>query len=226
MIPWETIDQARVPGLGETVTLRKRGEEYSIRTRETELMNSRVHGSEDELARETLSRLSPKDSIRILIGGLGMGFTLAAALENAGPNSRITVAELIPAVVDWNKHHLGHLAGTPLTDSRVQVKTEDVMALIQQKASAWDAILLDVDNGPKGLTRAENNRLYTRSGIENSRRALTPGGIFSVWSAADDPAFTRLLNQCRFKTDIVRVRARKPGKGARHTIWLAQKRHR
>ena len=223
MIPWETIDQAEVPGFDETVTLRKRGDEFSIRTPETELMNSRIHGSEEELAKETISRLKSQDSLDILIGGLGMGYTLAEALKHTGQQTRITVAELIPAIVEWNRTHMGHLSGSPLDDTRVRVETGDVMTLINKKAAAWNAILLDVDNGPKGLTRKSNDRIYSRSGLEKSYRALVPGGILSVWSAADDPAFTRRLKQCRFSVETIRVRARKPGKGARHTIWLAQK---
>ena len=223
MIPWEIIDQAQVPGFNETVTLRKRGDEFSIRTPETELMNSRVHGSEDDLAAETLNRLGGQSGQTLLIGGLGMGYTLAAALAQAGPDSRITVAELIPAVVEWNRTHLAHLAGRPLDDNRAAVITGDVMDLIKENARAWDAILLDVDNGPRGLTRKSNDRIYSRKGLEKSFRALKPGGILSVWSAADDPVFTRRLKQCRFAVETIRVRARRSGKGARHTLWFARK---
>ena len=223
VIPWEVIDRAKVPGHKGEVTLRKRGTEFSIRTAETELMNSRIHGSEDALAVLTCSRIKQKSGLRILIGGLGMGFTLAAALELSGPDTLIIVAELIPAVVGWNREHLGHLAGMPLDDPRVSVQEEDVAKTIQKKKSAWDAILLDVDNGPEGLTRKANDRLYGRSGLETSFFALRPGGILAVWSSGADDAFTRRLMQCGFQTETITVRARTSQKGSRHTIWLAKK---
>lgn len=223
MIPWEEIDRAEVPGHEGEVILRKRGLEFSIRTAETELMNSRVHGSEDDLAKLSCQRIKQKNGQRILIGGLGMGYTLAAALEESNPDTRIIVSELIPAVVEWNRKYLGHLAKNPLSDPRVLVKEEDVMKTIKKKKSAWDAILLDVDNGPEGLTRKANNRLYGRAGLESSFMALRSKGILAVWSSGEDDAFTRRLNQSGFKTKAVSVRARKSGKGSRHTIWLAEK---
>lgn len=223
MIPWETIDRAEVPGHEGTVTLLKRGMEFSIRTAGTELMNSRLHGSEDALAALTCGRIKRKTGTRILIGGLGMGYTLAAALAHSAPDSRITVSELIPAVVRWNRVYLGHLAGMPLMDVRVSVEEEDVAQTIGKATSVWDAILLDVDNGPDGLTRKANDRLYGRSGLETSFSALRPGGILAVWSSGVDAAFTRRLKQCGFYTETLNVRARERGKGGRHTIWLAQK---
>jgi spermidine synthase len=223
VIPWKEIDRAKVPGQQEEITLRQRGHEFSIRTIETELMNSRLHGSEDELAKLTCSRIQQKSGVKILIGGLGMGFTLSAALEHSRADSLILVSELIPAVVRWNREHLGHLAGMPLDDPRVSVKIEDVAKTIKDEKFAWDAILLDVDNGPEGLTQKANDRLYSESGLKTSFLALCPGGILAVWSSKADDAFTRRLNHCGFKTQVVSVRARKPGKGSRHTIWLAQK---
>ena len=223
MIPWEEIDRAEVPGHEGEVTLLKRGTEFSIRTAGTELMNSHLHGSEGALAELTCSRIKRKSGLKILIGGLGMGYTLAAALEQSEPDTLITVSELIPAVVRWNREHLGHLAGMPLDDPHVSVEEEDVVETIRKRKSAWDAILLDVDNGPDGLTRKANDRLYGRSGLKTSFSALQPGGILSVWSSGADEAFTRRLKQCGFQTETVSVRARKPGKGGRHTIWLAGK---
>ena len=223
MIPWEEIDRAEVPGHEGDVTLLKRGAEFSIRTAGVELMNSRRHGSEDALAELTCRRLKRKSGLRMLIGGLGMGYTLAAALGQSEPDTRITVSELIPAVVRWNREHLGHLAGTPLDDARVSVQEEDVAETIQKRKSAWDAILLDVDNGPEGLTRKANDCLYGRSGLKTAFSALRPGGILAIWSCVADEAFTRRQKQCGFRTETVTVRARKPGKGARHTIWLAEK---
>ena len=223
VIPWEEIDRAKVPGHEEEVRLLKRGSEFSIRTPGAELMNSRVHGSEDALAELACRRLKRSSGLRILVGGLGMGFTLAAALELAQPDTRITVSELIPAVIRWNREHLGHLAGMPLDDPRVSVAQEDVGETIRKKKSNWDAILLDVDNGPAGLTRKANDRLYGKSGLIDTLCALRPAGILAVWSSGADEAFTRRLKQSGFQTEIVTVRARKPGKGARHTIWLAGK---
>jgi len=201
----------------------RRGAEFSIRIAGAELMNSRAHGSEDALAELTCSRLRRKLARRLLIGGLGMGFTLAAALEQSGPDAMVTVSELIPAVVGWNREHLGHIAGRPLQDPRVSVAEEDVGHTIRKNKSFWDAILLDVDNGPAGLTRKANDRLYDRSGLDAAYCALRPGGILAVWSSGADSAFTRRLKQSGFKPDTVTVRARKPGQGARHTIWLAAK---
>jgi len=223
VIPWEEIDRAEVPGGEEEVILRKRGTEFSIRIATMELMNSRLHGSEDALAELTCNRISRKTGRRILIGGLGMGYTLAAALQHSGDDSLITVAELIPAVIRWNREHLGHLAGNPLDDGRVFVQQEDVAETINRKKSTWDAILLDVDNGPDGLTRKVNDRLYGMSGLKNAFFALRTGGVLSIWSSGTDEQFTCRLKQCQFQTEIVTVRARKPGKGAKHTIWLATK---
>lgn len=223
MIPWEEIDRADVPGGEGEVILRKRGTEFSIRTDTTELMNSRLHGSEDALAELTCNRIARKNKQRILIGGLGMGYTLAAALQHAGYASLITVVELIPAVVRWNREHLGHLAGNPLYDGRVSVLEDDVAAIISSKKNTWDAILLDVDNGPDGLTRQANDRIYGMGGLQKAFRALRAGGILSIWSSGADEHFTRRLKQCQFQTETVTVRARKSGKGSRHTIWLATK---
>ena len=223
MIPWQEIDRSAVPGHEGEVVLLKRGAEFSIRTAGTELMNSRRHGSEDALAELACSRMKGKTRLRILIGGLGMGYTLAAALEQSDADTLITVSELLPAVVRWNREYLGHLAGMPLDDPRVSIEEEDVAKTITKRKSAWDTILLDVDNGPDGLTRKANDRLYCISGLTTSFSALRPGGILAVWSAGVDEAFTRRLKQCGFQTETVIVRARKPGKGGRHTIWLAGK---
>jgi spermidine synthase len=223
VIPWEEIERAEVPGHEGEVILLKRGEEFSIRTAGTELMNSRLHGSADALAELTCSRIKRKSRQRILIGGLGMGYTLAAALKQSDPDTLITVSELIPAVVRWNRERLGHLAGMPLDDPRVFVEEEDVAKTISKRKSVWDAILLDVDNGPEGLTRKANDRLYGRPGLKISFSALCPGGILAVWSSGPDEAFTRRLKQCGFRTEVVTAPAHKTGKGGRHIIWLAGK---
>jgi len=223
VIPWEEVDRVKIPGDEGDIILLKRDTEFSIRTAGTELMNSRLHGSEDALAKLTCSRIKRKSGARILIGGMGMGYTLAAALEQTGPDTFITVSELIPRVVRWNRKHLGYLAGMPLNNPMVSVKEEDVAQTIGEKESVWDAILLDVDNGPDGLTRKANDRLYGESGLKKAFSALCPGGILAVWSSGIDEAFIYRLKQCGFQTETITVRARKSGKGGRHTIWLAEK---
>ncbi|WP_300460416.1 hypothetical protein [Desulfobacula sp.] len=223
MIPWEEIDRARIPGQEDILTLAKRGTEFSIRISGTELMNSRCHGSEEALAELTCSRIKHTPGLRILIGGLGMGYTLSAALEHSTPDTRITVSELLPAVVAWNRDYLGHLAGMPLDDPRVSVREEDVAKTIRKEKAAWDAILLDVDNGPEGLTRRANDRLYAGPGLELSFFALRPGGILAIWSSGTNDVFTRRLKRTGFATQPITTRARKSGKGGRHTIWLAKK---
>ena len=223
MIPWKEIDRVNVPGNEGEITLLQRGTEFSIRIAGTELMNSRVHGSEDALAELACHRMTDRTGVQILIGGLGMGYTLCAALEHSGPDAQVTVAELVPAVVQWNREHLGHLAGMPLSDPRTAVRQDDVANVIQEKKSSWDAILLDVDNGPDGLTQTANDRLYSSKGLAQAFWALRPGGILAVWSCASDEAFTLRLKRCGFKTQKIGVRARKSKKGSRHTIWLAAK---
>ena len=217
MIPWEFLAEASVPG-GETLKLSKRGEEFSIRVDGYELMNSRAHGSEEVLAQEGIKRLKGDTPKKILIGGLGMGYTLRAALDAAGEEDTITVAELVPELVEWNRNHYGHLAGHPLNDPRTKVFVGDVGDAMAQ--GPWDAILLDVDNGPDGLTRSENSSLYSRQGLLKAKGHLAPGGILGVWSAHDDPAFTSRLKKCNMKVDIVRIKARIK-RGSRHTLWYA-----
>lgn len=223
MKPWEELDRAQIPNEDRELIFRKRDTEFSIRTATTELMNSRVHGSEDALAELVCKRLRRNHDPSVLIGGLGMGYTLAAALLNSSPETRITVVELVPEVIRWNQEYLGHLAGFPLTDSRVSVQNGDVAQIITTKKATWDAILLDVDNGPEGLTREANDQLYGLPGLLAAFSALSPGGILAVWSYAADKAFTSRLKKCQFQTEVVSVRARKSGKGRRHTIWIATK---
>ena len=223
MIPWTEIDRAKIPGHEGEITLLKRDAEFSIRTAGTELMNSRRHGSEDALAKLTCDRIKRTSGKKILIGGLGMGYTLSAALEQSEANTLITVAELIPAVVKWNRQHLEHLAGKPLKDPRVTVNEEDVAETIRQGEAIWDAIILDVDNGPNGLTQKANDHLYSKPGLKTAFSALCAGGVLSVWSSGSDEGFTRRLKHCGFRVETVTVRDRKPRKGSRHTIWLAKR---
>ncbi len=223
MIPWENIDQSKIPGSQELITLQRRGEEYSIRTAGTELMNSRQHGSEDALATLTLDSITQVSNIQVLVGGLGMGYTLASALKISKPDASIVVSELIPAIVKWNKTHLGHLAGRPMDDPRVKIQICDIAKIISKSTAKWDAILLDVDNGPEGLTQKANDRLYSTVGLNKAFNALRAGGTLAIWSCDPNPKFTLRLKQCGFITKPHTVRARKSQKGSKHVIWIAQK---
>lgn len=223
MIPWSLLDTAKVPdGFGE-LRLMRRGEEFSIMSGAIELMNSRLSGSEKALAALACARLRPVARPRLLIGGLGMGFTLRAALAETGPQAQIVVAELVPAVVAWARGPMAGIFGTSLTDPRVSLFEGDVGDLIRAGGAAYDAILLDVDNGPGGLTRAANDGLYDANGLRAARAALRPGGILAVWSSGPDRDFTARLRRAGFTVEEARVRANGKGGGARHVIWIAAK---
>ncbi len=225
MIPWELLDSAPVTGDRGELRLYRRREEFSILVSGGggELMNSRVHGSEDALAELACSPLADRNGPRVLIGGLGMGFTLAAALKQLPESAEVVVAELVPAVVKWNRELLGGLAGHPLDDPRTAVRVGDVGAVLKRERSAFDAILLDVDNGPEGLTRRENDWLYSFKGLDAAFDALLPSGVLAVWSAGPDGAFADRLRQVGFDVEETVARAHGPKKGARHTIWLAKR---
>lgn len=223
MTPWILLDSAPVPGAGGELRLYRRGDEFSIKIAgRGELMSSRVHGSEDALAEQTCARLAEGIQPRLLIGGLGMGFTLAAALRHIGAQGRVEVAELVPAVVAWNRGQLGEVAGHPLRDPRVSVREGDVARVLTAARSAYDAILLDVDNGPEGLTRKENDWLYGVNGLNAAYAALRPQGVLAVWSAGPDPGFAQRLRKVGFEVTEARVRAHGT-KGARHIIWFARR---
>lgn len=223
MTPWTLLDTAQVPGNGGELRLYQRGSEFSIKlTGRGELMNSRVHGSEDALAEMTCARLVDGGAPRLLIGGLGMGFTLAAALRHLGSEAQVVVAELVPAVVSWNRGVLGEHAGCPLDDSRVTVRVGDVAGILRAERQAYDGILLDVDNGPEGLTRKANDWLYGVNGLNAAYGALRPHGVLAVWSAGPDRDFAQRLRKVGFDVDEVRVRAH-GSKGARHVIWFARR---
>jgi spermidine synthase len=221
LIPRALVDTAPMPGGGE-LRLIRRGEEYSIMLGANELMNSRLSGSEEELARIACARIRGRPRARVLIGGLGMGFTLRAALDALGSDAEVTVAELVPAVVEWARGPLAHLFGTSLDDPRTRLVAADVAEQIGP-AGAWDAILLDVDNGPQGLSVAGNDRLYDRRGLAAAERALRPGGVLAVWASEPDAGFTRRLGQAGFEVEEVAARAR-GGRGARHRLWFATRR--
>ena len=214
------VDTAPIPGGGE-LRLFSEGDHYAIKIGGGgDLMSTRTHGSEDALATITCARIAAARNPRILIGGLGMGFTLAAALARLGEDARIVVAELVPGVVTWNRGPLGRHAGNPLDDPRVDVHECDVAAVIKAARSSLDAIMLDVDNGPDGLTRVGNDWLYGLQGLAASMAALRPNGVLAIWSAHPDRRFAERLRQSGFEVDEVSVRAH-GGKGARHLIWLA-----
>lgn len=223
MNPWILLDQITVPGDGGVMKLYQRAHEFSISIKNDELMNSRMHGSEDALAELACKRVADREKPRVLIGGLGMGFTLSAALAHLDSNAEVVVAELVPAVVQWNRTHLAELAGHPLEDPRVTVRQSDVRRLIKAGKGTYDAILLDVDNGPDGLTHEGNDRLYTHGGLAAAKAALKPGGILAVWSAEPDKSFSKRLRGSGFKMEEISVRARGKRGGRRHTIWLAEK---
>ncbi len=222
MIPWQHLDTSAIPGGSGGLRLMQRGTEFSIRLRGVELMNSRLSGSEEALATMTRERLGERRRMRILIGGLGMGFTLRAALATFAEDAEIIVAELVPAVVAWARGPMAAVFGTCLDDPRVHVEITDVGQAMRSNRS-FDAILLDVDNGPEGLTRQSNDRLYGLEGLAEARAALTPGGVLAVWSQGPDPKFAQRLRRAGLAVDEVRVRANKGRSGARHVIWFAGK---
>jgi spermidine synthase len=227
MTPRELLGSAIVPGGGEELRLFRRGRDFMIVLDRNELMSSRMSGSEEALAVMTCERLGAGSGSlkkpKLLIGGYGMGFTLRAALAALGAGARITVAELVPEIIDWARGPMVEMMAGCLDDPRVTVVFDDVAAIIAAEPAAYDAILLDVDNGPDGLTRDANDRLYSMAGLAGAKRALKPGGILAIWSAGPDAAFSKRLNQSGFATDEVVVRARSNGAGPRHVIWFATK---
>ena len=220
MIPWVLLDKATTPG-GGALRLMQRGSEFSIRLGANELMNSRLGGSEEALAAIPCARIRDRPAPRLLIGGIGMGFTLRAALAALGDGAEVVVAEIVPAVVKWARGPMAPLFSESLSDPRVSVIEGDVARLIGSARSAYDAILLDVDNGPEGLTREANDALYHGAGLRAARVALRPGGILAVWSSGPDRSFTARLHGAGFGVEEIRARASRSGGGARHVIWVA-----
>ena len=217
------LDTARIPGDGGELRLFADGEHFSIKIAGGgDLMSTRMHGSEDALAQVACQRIAGRKRARVLIGGLGFGFTLAAALAQLDAEAEVVVAELVPEVIVWNRGDLGAHAGRPLDDPRVTVREADVGAVIKAERNAWDAILLDVDNGPDGLTRTGNDRLYSIAGLVASFAALRANGVLTVWSAHPDRTFTTRLRQAGFAVEEIPTRAH-AGKGARHMIWAGMK---
>jgi spermidine synthase len=222
MVPWVRLDVATIPGGGELRLLR-RGAEFSIMLGMNPLMNSRMSGSEQALANLTCARLAGRPRPQLLIGGLGMGFTLRSALAALPAEATVIVAELVPAVIAWAYGPMAELFGSSLADPRLTLHEADVGKLIAAPDTPYDAILLDVDNGPDGLTQSGNDRLYSAAGLKAAKAALRPGGVLAVWSVAPDAAFTQRLERAGFAVEETRVRAHGRS-GPRHTIWLATRR--
>jgi spermidine synthase len=222
MIPWIHLDTAAVPGGADTLKLMQRGDEFSILAGTRTLMNSRMSSSEIALAELACARLRGRRNCSVLVGGYGMGFTLRAALAELGADARIVVAELVPAVITWARGPMAKLTAGCLDDPRVAVHEGDVGKLMASERARFDAIVLDVDNGPDGFSRNANDGLYTASGLAAARTALAPKGVLAVWSAQPDPEFTRRLGSAGFAVEQTRVRANK-GRGSWHTIWIAAK---
>jgi len=218
MKPWKVIDRAPAPGGGELV-LHQRGEEFAIRVNGRELMSSRQHGSEEKMAEVACARLAGKHP-RVLLGGLGLGYTVRATLDRLPSNAEVVVSELIPAVITWNQGVLAPLAGRPLEDPRVRVEARDVGELLREAEGEYDAVLLDVDNGPEALTQEGNRWLYGERGLTAIQRALKPRGVVVVWSASPDRAFATRLRRVGFDTEVVETPARGKGGGPMHTLFI------
>lgn len=216
------LDTAPIPDNGGELRLFEAGDDFVIKIAGGvgELMSTRRHGSEDALAEIACRKIAHRPQPRVLIGGLGMGFTLASALRHLGENAEVIVAELVPGVVAWNRGVLGGKAGQPLLDKRASVRETDVALILKAETQAYDAILLDVDNGPAGLTHKDNDWLYSMDGLACCRQALRPRGVLAVWSAGPDRKFTERLKKTGFKVEELQVHAHGK-KGTRHTLWMA-----
>lgn len=219
---WDLLDEAGIPGSEERLRLYRGKDDFFIKITSVsgELMSTRKFGSEVALGKLPCERIKNRNEARVLIGGLGMGFTLSAALGALGANAEVTVAELIPAVVEWNRGPLGERSGFPLNDPRTRVHVGDVGEVLRKNTNAFDVIALDVDNGPEGLTVKDNDRLYANAGILMAQQALKPGGVLAYWSAGPDPGFRERLRHCGFVVEEMQVYAH-GRKGTKHTIWLA-----
>ena len=222
MKPWETLARRRAPD-GTTLELRRRAHEYLILAGGYDLMSSEDEGSSRALADLGCAHLGRADAPRVLVGGLGMGYTLRAALDAVGPRAVVEVAELAEAVADWNREELADLAGRPLDDRRAKLIVGDVGDVIGRAKARYDAILLDVDNGPEALAHPQNEALYGRRGLERAYLALRPGGVLGVWSFSDEPKFTARLRRQGFHAAVERVAGSRKGRGRYHWIWIARR---
>jgi len=221
MLPRILLGTALIPDTDKEMQLYQSGDLFSIKIPgRGDLMNSRMHGSEKALADLACEKLGDNAKPRLLIGGLGMGFTLAAALKAVGPDAEVVTAELVPEVVEWNRTLIGAPAGNPMSDKRSHVVVGDVADIIRQEPAGFDAIMMDVDNGPEALVRRENDWLYGSAGLRATRAALRPRGVLAVWSSSPDRAFSKRLRQAGFNVREHVVRPHRPGKGPRHHIWI------
>lgn len=222
MLPWERLGTAIAPD-GEPLELRRRGHEYRIWAGKHELMSSEDEPSSRSLAELGCAHLTRDAAVRVLVGGLGMGFTLRAALDRVGPDGIVEIAELVPEVVTWNEGPLGPLAGHPLRDPRAKLFRGDVRTCIRKASTFYDAILLDVDNGPIKVAHASNDALYSERGIREAFAALRPGGVLGVWSLLDDARFTARLERRGLDVKVHRVFGSRKGRGREHVIWIAKR---
>ena len=224
MNPWQLLGRAQTPGGGAELVLYRRDSEFSLKADNRELMNSRVHGSEEAMSRLGCQNLAKHPSARVLIGGLGMGYSLRAALDILGDDAQVVVAELVPAVVEWNRGVLADLAGRPLDDGRADLHETDVVQLIKASRAGYNAILLDIDNGAEAMVRKGNDWLYSLPGLTATYAALRRGGVLATWSAGPQPAFVKRLRRAGFEVDEVKVRARSGSSrkgGGHHIVWIA-----
>jgi spermidine synthase len=221
MIPWKVLDAANVPGGKEVLTLKQRGTEFVIALGDNQLMSNRLSATEQALATMACDAFRGAKAPKILIGGLGMGFTLRAALKIMGPQARIDVAELVPEVVKWARGPMAEIFEGCLEDPRTRIHVKDVGELIRAARLEYDAILLDVDNGPEGLSRIANDALYDDKGLRAAHAALRPGGVLAIWSSAPHAEFAARLRKTRFAVKEIAVRAKGPRGGAQHLIWTA-----
>jgi len=219
MKPWETLGSARTPD-GTLLSLHQRGEELVIRADGKDLMSNRAHHSEEEMAR--LAPLGSRNGACVLVGGLGMGYTLRAVLDLLSRSGRVVVSELCETVVTWNRGILAPLAGRPLDDPRVTVEIGDVAALMRASVARFDAILLDVDNGPEAVVQGTNAWLYGPRGLAAARAALRPGGALAIWCAGEAARFEERLARAGFEAETHRLRSRGKRGGARHTIFVGR----
>jgi spermidine synthase len=223
MSNWDLIDTTEIPGTGVEMQLFQSEEEYSISVEGSGvLMSTWAHQSEDALAELSCRKIEGRPNPRVLIGGLGMGFTLAAALQHLGDDAEVVVAELVPGVIAWNRGVLGKYAGNPLQDARTVVRGTDVAKILRKERKGFDAILLDVDNGPEGMTRKKNDWLYTEDGLTEAYTALRPGGVLAIWSAGPSRNFRERLRKVGFTVQQSRV-SEQDGQGDLHAIWLAER---